>query len=635
MMLLLLAVGGGCSGAIATSPSYDELLELTRRQALQLRALQDKLAELQPAEQREPPPRPQPWPLPSGPYITTCKHCVRFDDSLWCDCLRNTTVETSTGPATVSKWEQSALSLSACREGANASITAQGGFLSCDWRATPPPRVGNLTAGSMSIDPTTGQKVENVSEQCRYIPTTSFVSPEFMAAGDPLATHNLSTLWPWHSKGSDEERDVESEQEGRACCKLCREHSGCKGWTVTTAGASPPCPPCLPCPDPSKPCSPCPPPCPPPVHGHRVCHLVSQTSTATASVTSYSGYPIVDDSVSWCQNNQDKLNRGVPRSVRCGTILPHGSSHNASDFPRAWKTEGLPDGTGHTRTVQRGQAWLFYPCGNNVSCLNASSCTCSHRQGRGQAVESTMVCKGPKFDDAMQAEHIAGKKWAVFVHGGEFNWGSNIDQGYAILAAKVAAGGIGVLAVDYRTSPGPNLQWDGTVPPNNNTWPAAVNDIIQALEWLTLMQASEVSIFGDSSGGTQVMQTLLMLSHRRKIGNPSLARVFSAVTFSAWLDLTCSNPGYRTEAYCGMGNCLDEGSPDSGMHTAGWDSVKGQCAAISYAGAMPISHPLISPAHAGVDLLGEGSWYARTSTQHCLSHAWTSSLFELGADEDR
>ena len=44
-------------------------------------------------------------------------------------------------------------------------------------------------------------------------------------------------------------------------------------------------------------------------------------------------------------------------------------------------------------------------------------------------------------------------------------------------------------------------------------------------------------------------------------------------------------------------------SPNSGMNTAAWDSLKGMCAAVQYAGALPISHPLLSPVHAGPELL--------------------------------
>jgi hypothetical protein len=68
------------------------------------------------------------------------------------------------------------------------------------------------------------------------------------------------------------------------------------------------------------------------------------------------------------------------------------------------------------------------------------------------------------------------------------------QAGYAILAAHVAhTSGHGVLALDYRTSQN-----------GANPYPAAINDIIQALEWLELRGAATVSLIGDSSGGTQV-----------------------------------------------------------------------------------------------------------------------------------
>ena len=41
------------------------------------------------------------------------------------------------------------------------------------------------------------------------------------------------------------------------------------------------------------------------------------------------------------------------------------------------------------------------------------------------------------------------------------------------------------------------------------------------------------------------------------------------------LSLARSLAGYRTEQYC-TGACLNMGSPDAGMNTAGWDAVKGQ-----------------------------------------------------------
>jgi hypothetical protein len=340
-----------------SQPSYEELRQLTERQAQQLREQQRQLDLLEGARRLlsvEPSPavvRQGELPLPPGPYNATCTRCSRFGDSLWCDCLRDST----------RKWEQSALTLSSCRGGANATVTAPGGFLSCDWRPAPPPRVGNLTAGK-------------ASERCRYVPHTSFVAPEFKHPGDPLATVVLNTSWPWHDAGSAEDRDVESEQEARACCKLCKARRGCKGGTSTTAGEPPP---------PAQPCAT--PPCPPAERGHRVCQLVSQTATAAASLTSYSGYPITSDAASWCESNQANLNVGVPPGVRCGSLAPRANaSGSAADFPRAWATLGGPRaGGGGRRRIERGRAWLFYPCGgggDGAACLGATSCSCRHRR---------------------------------------------------------------------------------------------------------------------------------------------------------------------------------------------------------------------------------------------------------------
>jgi hypothetical protein len=350
--LLVLAVGQQHLTARSTRrPSYDELLQLVARQRTQLAQQQQQLAEKQ-HQVLPPPPSHQhadedvkshyhkdpdvatlsagDRTLPPGSYNTTCRACAHFGDSLWCDCPRKLSYNSSV------KWEQTAVSLSACRDGANATVTVTAeGFLSCAWRDAPPPRVGNLTAG-----PT--------KSRCRYIPHTSFVSPEFRHPCDPIATIRLNSSWPWHDQGSDEERGVESEKEARACCKLCTEHSQCKGWSITSVGTevSKPPPPCTfpPCPKPRGP------------HGHRVCQLVSQTATATASLTSYSGYPIEEDAASWCESNQANLNRGVPASVRCGSIAPKPARglgpNNASGFPRRWIA-------GIAARVQRGTGELL------------------------------------------------------------------------------------------------------------------------------------------------------------------------------------------------------------------------------------------------------------------------------------
>lgn len=127
------------------------------------------------------------------------------------------------------------------------------------------------------------------------------------------------------------------------------------------------------------------------------------------------------------------------------------------------------------------------------------------------------------------SRYVKDKKWIVFIHGGEFAWNNNIGAGYAILAAvrpsmktktqttftrypsflalfwtecwllltqEVAQNSdMGVLAIDYRTSQN-----------GENQYPAAVVDVLQAVGWLHEAGARSVSLFGDSSGATQVVQ---------------------------------------------------------------------------------------------------------------------------------
>ena len=91
-----------------------------------------------------------------------------------------------------------------------------------------------------------------------------------------------------------------------------------------------------------------------------------------------------------------------------------------------------------------------------------------------------MVCTGPTFDAALVQQHVTGKKWIVFIHGGEFAWNNNIGAGYAILSANVAlASDMGVVAIDYRRSQG-----------GSNPYPAAINDVLQAVAWLDRYLAS-------------------------------------------------------------------------------------------------------------------------------------------------
>jgi hypothetical protein len=82
-------------------------------------------------------------------------------------------------------------------------------------------------------------------------------------------------------------------------------------------------------------------------------------------------------------------------------------------------------------------------------------------------------------------------------------------------------------------------------------------------------------------------------------------------------------------------------SPNSGMNTAAWDSLKGMCAAVQYAGALPISHPLLSPVHAGPELLRHfpplllivgGADTPPPTHTHSLSLLFSSPIFPSSKD---
>ena len=64
------------------------------------------------------------------------------------------------------------------------------------------------------------------------------------------------------------------------------------------------------------------------------------------------------------------------------------------------------------------------------------------------------------------------------------------------------------------------------------------------MQWLKLQGATEIFLFGDSSGGTQVIQTLLWMEHKRQTGADPGVRVSAAVTFSGWMDMTASGTTY-------------------------------------------------------------------------------------------
>ena len=259
-----------------------------------------------------------------------------------------------------------------------------------------------------------------------------------------------------------------------------------------------------------------------------------------------SGYPLHSDAASYCQHGND--NRLVAKpwadskmrpNIACSSISPAGRGppppdfgaeedgvkNETSHFPRAWSAT--------TAGAQRGQAWMFYPrawCAEAPSLCGSCTCTCSDPPCDGA------YCQGAALKDLQKkdVDIFKGKSWAVFVHGGEFHWNNEISGDYFALSTRVAEqSGMGVLAVDYRTT--------ASVP--IASFPAAVEDVIAALKWLKDQGATKIALYGDSSGGTQVVETLLYMEHLRSTGtrDPGVT-VDRALTFSCWLDLTSSTP---------------------------------------------------------------------------------------------
>ena len=269
---------------------------------------------------------------------------------------------------------------------------------------------------------------------------------------------------------------------------------------------------------------------------------------------------------------------------------------------------------------QRGEAWFFFPSPD----ANAS-CDC-HCQTKGVPYMTgflcqDMICNGPALNasvvrimpartflgsaDALprwslkecscgQEDPIKGKPWIVYIHGGEWAECTNINEYYAMFASHIAAATqMGVLAVDFRT-----LQAAGGTGPVG--YPDENGDVVQALEWLKGRGASKLYLVGDSSGATQVVQTLLQLGDMRAHGQPTVP-VEAGVGFSAWLDMVGSSPTYDSLQTCdnncqGIGTQIYLSSPSGSR-------LSGMCSALPYAKSLPINHPIISPSLATPELL--------------------------------
>lgn len=291
----------------------------------------------------------------------------------------------------------------------------------------------------------------------------------------------------------------------------------------------------------------------------RACTLLRTSNTAYPHKTSVSGYPLNADSATFCTlshyNTFDKgavYDRSMAPDVSCRVMDPVANS----SFPRAWVNED------HQRTEQRGAAWFFFP-------EQGGHCACEPR-----LTLSSVACTAPVMSTEDVRNIVTGKPWAVFVHGGRFVFLNALEQGYAQLASRVsAAGQLGVLAVDYRLAG-----------PRGTPFPGGLLDVIEAIKWLSANGASSVYLYGDSSGGTQMMELMLYLTRHDRM---TLKLISGAVGLSPWMDLTDSAPGYFANRPCDLGSSC--ATPVMWPSDPMFERVDGQCASFAY---LPPSTPL-------------------------------------------
>lgn len=163
---------------------------------------------------------------------------------------------------------------------------------------------------------------------------------------------------------------------------------------------------------------------------------------------------------------------------------------------------------------------------------------------------------------------------------------------------------MGVLAPDYQSL---------ARVPKPACYAEQIAGVIDALLWLKQQGAAPIYIYGDSSGGTQVLQTLLTIARTRDIakagGQPDPyngLNITAAATFSAWLDLSSSFPQYDTRQSCG-GKC--QGAGDAVFTgSSGAVRISSMCQAKRYSGfeeSLPIDDAVISPIDAPRALLAQ------------------------------
>lgn len=108
----------------------------------------------------------------------------------------------------------------------------------------------------------------------------------------------------------------------------------------------------------------------------------------------------------------------------------------------------------------------------------------------------------------------------LFLHGGGHIAGSAFGYRH-LVGAIAAAAGIPAVVIDYRLAP-------------EHPYPSAVEDAMNAYGWLldSGLDAGQIAIVGDSSGGGLAMSTLLTLRQQ------GIAQPAAAALLCPWVDLT-------------------------------------------------------------------------------------------------
>ena len=135
------------------------------------------------------------------------------------------------------------------------------------------------------------------------------------------------------------------------------------------------------------------------------------------------------------------------------------------------------------------------------------------------------ACTPPDFDPLVDAARAS----IVLVHGGSWARGSKDDIAWRAVCQWLARSGYPTFNVDYRLAP-------------QNPYPAAIDDIVTAVEWLRETEQVErfgldpdrIGAFGGSAGGNLVS----LLGTRSNGDLDGGARVAAVVELSAPIDLT-------------------------------------------------------------------------------------------------